>query len=104
MGSYVILIQPVYNVIENYKWYKSIKIDAGDHIKFLLVRISIVAFTIWISTCLPNINSVLQITGSASGSLITIILPVLYYNKAYETPKRHNFDQEEESMNLLPQG
>jgi solute carrier family 36 (proton-coupled amino acid transporter) len=86
MGSYVILIQPVYNVIENYKWYKSIKIDAGDHIKFLLVRISIVAFTIWISTCLPNINSVLQITGSASGSLITIILPVLYYNKAYETP------------------
>jgi solute carrier family 36 (proton-coupled amino acid transporter) len=59
MGSYVILIQPVYNVIENYKWYKSIKIDAGDHVKFLLVRISIVAFTIWISTCLPNINSVL---------------------------------------------
>lgn len=27
MGSYVILIQPVFNVIENYKWYKSIDLD-----------------------------------------------------------------------------
>jgi proton-coupled amino acid transporter len=59
MGSYVILIQPVFNVIENYKWYKSINLDSGGHLKFLGVRISIVAFTIFISTCLPNINSVL---------------------------------------------
>ena len=89
------LIQPIFNVIEDYKWFKDIKLDSGGYIKFLVGRITIVGITIFVSHCLPNINSVLQITGSVSGSLITIILPVLYYNKAYEFQKEPRYDAEE---------
>lgn len=59
MGSFVILIQPLFDVIERYPWYQDLKLDSGGHLKFLIGRISIVAFTIYVSNCLPNINSLL---------------------------------------------
>lgn len=85
MGSYVILIQPVYSLLESKKWFKDIEMEKET--KTSLMRILIVFFTILISDMLPNIHAVLSLTGSFTGTLISIVVPVLFYNKAYESKK-----------------
>ena len=77
MGSYVILIQPVFSLIESKKWYT----DSTFAYKFSIIRISVVLATIYISTCLPDIHIVLSLSGSVTGTLISVVLPVLFYSR-----------------------
>ena len=34
-------------------------------------------------TFLPNVNIVLQLTGSFGGTIVCVVLPVIFYHKAY---------------------
>ena len=55
--------------------------------KFYLTRILIVAFTVIGGMVLPNVNIVLQLTGSIGGTLIGIVVPFMLYHKAYEVAR-----------------
>jgi len=39
---------------------------------------------------IPNLNILITFIGSVLGTLVNIMLPVLFYNKAYENTDRNN--------------
>ena len=39
---------------------------------------------------LPNVNLVLQITGSIGGTIICVVIPFILYHKAYEVARDEN--------------
>lgn len=80
MGSYVIIIQPVFSLIESKSWYTNLDYK----IKFPLARIAVVILTIYVSVMLPDIHLILSLSGSISGTLISVVVPILFYNKAFE--------------------
>merc|ERR1719263_1381206 len=73
-----------------------------DWVKFLCVRVLIVAIVCLLAFLIPNINILLTICGSVLGTIVNILLPVLFYNRAYNTSeKNQNLEQpndEEENM------
>lgn len=128
-GSFVLLIQPIFHVIENGQWYQSLfeaesTEEAGDEIeqliqkediseedplpescpppakphaidsprrwaKFLLVRALVVLLVTGTSFVVPSLNAMLTLGGSVMGTLMTIVVPVLFYNRAYSGEKKH---------------
>jgi len=104
MGSYVILSQPVFAMIESYNWFKSITLDKNGYIKYLSERTLVVILTIVITLLFPNLSLVLQLSGSVTGTLISVVLPVLFYNRAYSFPKGEFLEgasMDDEAMKLL---
>ena len=86
MGSYLIVIQPVFYIIEETKFYRSfLSYDnpVGELVQYCTMRTTLVAFVLGFSYLMPSINLILQISGSISGTIITVIMPVLFYNRAY---------------------
>ena len=98
-GSYVIVIQPVFHVLESTSWYKVGKCGAEleedgdddtvfsfcDWCKYFLVRTLVVVILFFISIAIPNINILMTISGALCGTLVNFYLPVLFYNRAYNT-------------------
>jgi len=82
MGSYVLMIQPIFNILENFKRFKEFDL-VSEELKFYFERISVVAVTVVGALLLPNVNVVLQFTGSIGGTLIGVVLPIMLYHKAY---------------------
>lgn len=39
------------------------------------------------SIALPNINFILAFSGSITGTLISVVMPILFYHKAYKERK-----------------
>jgi hypothetical protein len=89
MGSYVMVIQPVFSLVECKDWYSNMKVVDGK-IKFAIVRIVLVAITVYISVILPDIHLVLSLSGSITGTLISVVVPILFYNKAFEFADESN--------------
>jgi len=52
--------------------------------KFYAGAILTLLFSFFISQIIPDLNSFFNITGSIIGVLTTIVLPVAFYNKAFE--------------------
>jgi hypothetical protein len=71
MGSYVILIQPVFGIVEQQE-YSAMK------------RISIIFGLLLMSMLFPDLNFILSLTGSFTGTLISVVLPVIFYDRAYK--------------------
>ena len=67
----------------------------GDY-KFVFFRMLVVAATIWISLCLPNVHAVLALTGSVAGTLIAVVVPIMFYNKAYSGSFKGEIEEGEE--------
>ena len=44
----------------------------------------------FIAFYIPNLNILITFIGSVLGTLVNIMLPVLFYNKAYENTERNN--------------
>jgi proton-coupled amino acid transporter len=76
MGSFVILIQPVFAMVER-----------GSDIS-PVARLSTVGALLLASMVLPDLNVVLTLSGSITGTIISIILPVVFYHKAYKKDKK----------------
>lgn len=105
MGSYVIMIQPIFYIIEKCKCYKygcccrsqrnqgdaEEEAEAKDdedwtcaqYFKFMIVRLLIPLIIFFISTLVPNVNVMLIISGALCGTLVTIVVPVLFYYRAF---------------------
>lgn len=81
-GSYVLMIQPIFSVMESYESYRNYD-SVPSQMKFFLGRISVVALTLIASGILPNVNSVLQLNGAIFAPLISCIIPLLCYYRAY---------------------
>mmetsp|Transcript_6571 Transcript_6571/g.7320 ORF Transcript_6571/g.7320 Transcript_6571/m.7320 type:complete len:114 (-) Transcript_6571:22-363(-) len=58
--------------------------EDNPNIKFYLSAILILIFCQGVAGVVPNMSSFLNIAGSVSGVIITIVLPLLFYNKAYK--------------------
>jgi hypothetical protein len=48
-----------------------------------MVRTAFCLVILSISFTIPNINILLTIAGSVLGTIMTIVLPILFYNRAY---------------------
>ena len=81
-GSYVLMIQPIFSVMENYRSYQNYD-SISPQLKFFLGRISVVVLTLLISGILPNVNSVLQLNGAICAPFVSCIVPFLCYYRAY---------------------
>jgi len=107
-GSYVLLVQPVFHIIESCLFYKNgtccccakpvEEDEEGDEekpwtclqlFKFLLVRFLIVVIIFFFSILVPNVNIMLIISGSLCGTLVNIVIPVLFYNRAYNGSEKN---------------
>jgi len=51
--------------------------------QFYTVRTLLVLFIIILSQIIPSLNVLLMIAGSILGTIVTIVIPVMFYNKAY---------------------
>ena len=54
-----------------------------EYLKMVLTRTAILAAILYASFLLPNINVILTIGGAVLGFLLTVAIPVLFYNAAY---------------------
>ena len=123
MGSFVLLIQPIFYIIERSDWYTRIlepeqqeddqiefeqEIDAPVYLNravvkphstmqmivFVVIRLVVVAVVVLTSFVFPNLNLVLTLGGSILGTIMTIVLPVTFYNRAYSmTEKNQKYDK-----------
>lgn len=82
MGSYVIVIQPVFSLVEQKAWYTDLKVS--DSVKHVAFRLALIALTIVLSAVLPDIHAILALSGSVAGTITSVVVPVLLYNKAFE--------------------
>jgi len=93
MGSFVLLINPIYYIIENTECFKGKKNgDSNDEnetsclyiFKYIFWRTFVVLLAYTASIFCPNIHLILTFAGAILGTIISILIPVLFYNKAYE--------------------
>lgn len=129
-GSFVLLIQPIFYIMESSNWYSNLiytkkekkedkmeeekmmepdqaaanlsadfdtvpkeeenesdqsdtSISCGKWFLFALFRILIIYTVAGLSFLIPNIHILLTLAGSVLGTLVNIVLPVVFYNRAY---------------------
>lgn len=90
MGSFVLLINPIYYIIENTECYKGKRsineqeeLTCFNIFKFIFWRVFVVVLAYTVSIFCPSINIILTFAGAILGVLVSIIIPVLFYNRAY---------------------
>ena len=59
------------------------------NITYYSSRLLIVVIVLVISIIIPNINIMLTIGGSVIGTVVTVIIPVVFYSRAYSGEIRH---------------
>lgn len=103
MGSYALMIMPVFSCIEDFVWFKNIKI--GEMTSENIVsgsRIAYVLLTLYVSAKCNSLTLILQLSGSFNGLFLQIIMPVAFYVKSYNTQYdellgKDELDMEEEN-------
>lgn len=103
-GSFVLMLQPIFHVIENSEWYQGKKTEShstvtscehesahGEEpltccqwVKLFSIRLLIIILIVTGAFLIPNLNLLLTVVGTVFGLIIAIILPVLFYNRAYK--------------------
>ena len=127
-GSFVLLCQPVFHVIESTTFYTTGKFtsepsqiyDADNEendfahkifeewstqrwVKHILVR-CFTSFTLWfISTVIPNLHIFLTLVGGLTGTIINVWIPVIFYNRAYNASEK-NISKESAKQPLMGDG
>lgn len=159
MGSFVIIIQPIFYIIENAEWYKktstccasdepeemamddgkkeekmemmeetpaddaamneggmmdappatennmskeeSVLLDGREpsfcgYVVFFLFRTLVVVIVVFFAFLIPNISILITFAGAVLGTIVNILLPVLFYNRAYNnSPKNRELERKE---------
>ena len=90
MGSFVLIINPIYYIIENTECFKGKESnDSEDEwtcfyiFKYIFWRTFVVLIVYTVSIFCPSINVILTFSGAVLGTIISILIPVLFYNRAY---------------------
>ena len=141
-GSFVLLIQPIFYIMESSNWYSNLiytkkekkedkmeeekmmepdqaaanlsadfdtvpkeeenesdqsdtSISCGKWFLFALFRILIIYTVAGLSFLIPNIHILLTLAGSVLGTLVNIVLPVVFYNRAYNWSDKNKKYQKE---------
>jgi amino acid permease len=118
-GSYLIIIQPIFHIIESCECYRSgnccidrprreledvdVEWSCTRYFKFILVRFLIVIIVFFVSILIPNINIMLIISGAFCGTLVNIIIPVTFYNRAYNGSIKNENMHLDEDGNQQPE-
>ena len=68
-------------------------ISCGKWFLFALFRILIVFTIAGLSFLIPNIHILLTLAGSVLGTVVNIVLPVLFYNRAYNWTDKNKKQQ-----------
>jgi len=125
MGSFTIIIQPIFYVIESSNWYKYITggsdedqeqenetkdKDKGDanksvgneselldgrpasfcsYVLYFLFRTLVVIIVVGIAFLIPNLSILITFCGAVLGTIVNILLPVLFYNRAYNNSDKN---------------
>ena len=58
-------------------------------IVFVAIRLVVVILVVLTSFTFPNLNIVLTLGGSILGTIMTIIVPVMFYNRAYSMSEKN---------------
>jgi len=101
-GSFVLVSQPIFQIVERANWYKAIYSDKeqkekdnqeGDSedqswstcqwFQYFGFRIVIITIITLIAFIIPNLNILITFIGAVLGTIVNIMLPILFYNKAY---------------------
>jgi len=158
MGSFVILIQPIFYVLESSKWYISFSslgsgddgdkpdgmmmgddkkpdddmneppMDMGDPgmmeggaesntnkselldereatcwgiTLFFLMRILVVIIIIGFAFLIPNLSILITFGGAVLGTIVNIIIPVLFYNRAYNNSNKNRALRKKEDPPMM---
>ena len=64
-----------------------------EKVLFYMARLVVVFLIIFTSWILPNINVLLILGGSILGTIVSIVIPVLFYNRAY-SDSPHNLEKD----------
>jgi amino acid permease len=161
MGSFTILIQPIFYVIESSNWYISFSsLGSGDdkpdemmddkddkpmdgmaeapemgeppmmeggsaaeskttksellddregtcwgYTLFFLMRTLIVVVIVGIAFLIPNLSILITFGGAVLGTIVNIVIPVLFYNRAYNhSEKNRKLKKKEENMMMNNDG
>jgi hypothetical protein len=51
--------------------------------KFALIRVLIIATLVFVAFLIPNISILLTFGGAVLGTIVNILVPVLFYNRAF---------------------
>ena len=113
MGSFVLLINPIYYIIENTECFKG-KHKANNNeeneksclqiFKYIFWRTFVVLLAYTTSIFCPSINIILTFGGAILGTIVSILIPVLFYNRAYEFNEKNikleklKFNEENEKL------
>ena len=64
------------------------------YFKYVVCRVGAVSLLVFVSFYLPSINMVLALGGSICGTFYTVIIPVVFYNRAFsDSPKNLKLDK-----------
>ena len=55
MGSNVVMLQPIYSLLENYDWYTNIEM-VGEQTKFVFFRVLVIALAMILSLIIPGVQ------------------------------------------------
>jgi len=88
VGSFAITIQPIYHIVDG-SIQESEDNKNSLNFYFVAVRLGLPVFIVCVSTLFPDINILLSfLAGSICGTIL-LILPVVFYRKAYiERPSK----------------
>merc|ERR1719197_1764991 len=74
-------------------------ISCGKWFLFALFRILIIYTVAGLSFLIPNIHILLTLAGSVLGTLVNIVLPVIFYNRAYNWSDKNKKKQQKGGEN-----
>ena len=57
------------------------------YVRHIVVRTVVVALVCIFAFLIPNLNLLLTLVGAILGTIISVIIPVLFYNRAYQYPE-----------------
>ena len=90
MGIYVLVIMPVFQLIESYKFYTNFTYLSEPN-KYLVERTLLVLLVLISTIVFPSVSVVLSISGCITGTLLSIIFPVFYFNKAFKDSENKSY-------------
>ena len=74
--------------------------SGNQYIKYLLVRASVVLTALIASFIVPNINILLQFGGALIATVVSVIIPVVFYNRAFNDELK-NLQQDSQNKQSL---
>ena len=84
--SYCLMVTPTFKILNSIPWYHHLpdpSLGPFPRLKTLLTRVLVVVLCCSLAYMIPNLGQFLNFQGSVTGILMTFVLPISVYFKAY---------------------